>query len=151
MALTGTYTRNLDEKNRLAVPKRLREEFSADQLESLYVAPGTDRSLLLYAPKAFERLARRISRQSPNRARNYMRLFYSRAEKTELDSQGRIRIPERLIEFAQLDREVVLLGIEDHAEIWNAQVWEEFLGEHGAAFDEIAAQAFDQEEQPKRP
>src|SRR5882672_8715294 len=112
MALTGTYTRLLDEKQRLAVPKRLCEDFNEPELNSFYVAPGTDKSLVLYSPVGFERLARKIAKQSSNRVevRNYKRLFFSRAEKVELDAQGRIRLPERLVEFAKLEKEVVLAG-----------------------------------------
>ncbi|MGQ0633656.1 MAG: division/cell wall cluster transcriptional repressor MraZ [Planctomycetaceae bacterium] len=145
MALSGTYPRSLDEKQRVAVPKRLAEEFGEAELSSLYVAPGTDRSLVVYGPKAFEKLARRIARQSSNRVevRNYKRLFYSRAEKSEIDAQGRIRIPERLVEFAGLRRDMVLVGVHDHVEIWDAEAWNTFLSRTSAAFDEIANQAFE--------
>ena len=143
MALTGTYTRLLDEKQRLAVPKRLCEDFNEPDLNNFYVAPGTDKSLVLYSPAGFEKLARRISRQSANRDRNYKRLFYSSAERVELDAQGRIRIPERLVEFAGLSREVVLVGVHDHAEIWDAAAWENFMKATGPAFDDIANQAFE--------
>lgn len=145
MALTGTYTRNLDDKKRLAVPKRLCEEFGEVDLRSFYIAPGTDHSLTLYSPAGFEKLAHKVSRQSPNRTevRNYVRLFYSRAEKVELDAQGRIRIPERLAEFAGLSRDVVLLGVHDHAEIWDAAAWETFLNQQSAGFDQMAAKAFE--------
>ena len=145
MALTGTYTRLLDEKQRLAVPKRLCEDFNEPDLNTFYVAPGTDKSLVLYSPAGFEKLARKIARQSSNRVevRNYKRLFYSRSERVELDAQGRIRIPERLVEFAGLSRDVVLAGVHDHAEIWDAAAWESFLKSTGAAFDEIATQAFE--------
>jgi MraZ protein len=70
-------------------------------------------------------------------------LFYSWAERVELDAQGRIRIPERLVKFAGLSRDIVLVGVHDHAEIWDAAAWEKFLGATGTAFDEIATQAFE--------
>ncbi|MSR60336.1 MAG: division/cell wall cluster transcriptional repressor MraZ [Planctomycetaceae bacterium] len=145
MALTGTYARSLDEKQRVAVPKRLSDEFGELELTSYYVAPGTDKSLLLYSPLGFERLARKIAKTSSNRVevRNYKRLFYARAEKVELDAQGRIRIPERLVEFAHLGRDVVLVGVHDHAELWDAAAWKSFLDQSAAAFDEIATQAFE--------
>lgn len=145
MALTGTYSRTLDEKQRLAVPKRLREEFGEEDLTHLFVAPGTDRSLSLYSPAAFEKLAQRLEEKSSSRAevRNYLRLFYARAEKVELDGQGRIRIPERLVVFSQLDREVMLLGVHDHAEIWARSLWVEFLERHGPDFDDMAGHAFE--------
>jgi MraZ protein len=145
MALSGTYTRSLDEKQRLAVPKRLCEDFNEPELNNLYIAPGTDKSLVLYSPAGFEKLARKIAKQSSNRVevRNYKRLFYSRAERVELDAQGRVRIPERLVEFAGLSRDVVLVGIHDHAEIWDAAAWDEFLKTKGPGFDEISTQAFE--------
>ena len=144
MALTGTYSRNLDDKHRLALPKPLCTEFGEEQLTSFYVAPGTQKSLSLYSPAGFEKLARKIARRSANRAEslNYVRLFYSRAEKVDLDAQGRIRIPDRLVEFAGLSRDVVLLGVHDHAEVWDAVAWQKFLTETGPAFDEMALQAF---------
>lgn len=145
MALTGTYARNLDEQQRLAVPKRLREQFTEGKLSSLYVAPGTERSLSLYSPAAFELQAQKLAQRSSNRAevRNYLRLYYARAENVALDRQGRIRIPERLIELAALKHDIVLLGVHDHAEIWDRQLWEEFLGRHSAEFDDMATRAFE--------
>lgn len=145
MALTGTYTRSMDDKHRLAIPKRLCDEFGEVDLKGFVLAPGTNKALDMYTPAGFERLARKVSRQSSNRAevRNYARLFYSRAEKVELDAQSRIRIPERLAEFAGLERDVVLLGVHDHAEIWNSSAWERFLSDHNSAFDEMAAKAFE--------
>lgn len=147
MPLTGTYDRNLDEKFRLAVPKRFREQFTdaEEELASLFVAPGTERSLALYSPDAFDQLAQRLSQRSSNRAdvRNYLRLFYARAENVSLDSQGRIRIPERLVELAQLRHDVVLIGVQDHAEIWDRGLWDEFLLKHGSEFDDMATQAFE--------
>ena len=58
---------------------------------------------------------------------NYLRLYYSQAERVEIDGQGRIRLPERLVEFAQLRQEVVLLGVHDHIEIWDSAVVERVL------------------------
>ena len=135
----------MDDKQRLAVPKRLRDEFAEEKLTELYVAPGTEKSLALYAPAAFARLAELLAERSSNRAevRNYLRLFYARAEKVSLDSQGRIRIPERLVEHAQLKRDIVLLGVHDHAEIWDVTQWDEFVARHGASFDDMATHAFE--------
>jgi len=146
MPLTGTYERSFDEQQRLAVPKRLREQFTEGKLLSLYVAPGTERSLCLYSPEAFEQQAQKLAQRSSNRVeiRNYLRLYYARAEQVSLDRQGRIRIPERLVEFAGLKHELVLLGVHDHAEIWDKQLWEEFLSRHSDAdFDNLATQAFE--------
>jgi MraZ protein len=123
----------------------LRDQFDPKDLASLYVAPGTERSLALYSEKAFEALASRFAEKSPNRSevRNYLRLFYARADKIDIDSQGRIRIPDRLLDFAGLKEEVVLLGVHDHAEVWDHALWQEFLSRHESEFDRMASDAFE--------
>ena len=146
MPLTGTYTRTLDEKNRIAIPKPLRDDFGENPLKTLYVAPGTDGSLSLYTASAFEELARLFATTSGAKAnvRNYLRLFYARAQKVEVDAQGRVRIPDRLAELAGLKREVVLIGVHDHVELWDAERWEEFLQKYSAEFDSLAEQVFEE-------
>lgn len=145
MTLTGTYIRSLDEKHRLAVPKRLREQFGEKELTGVYIAPGMDQSLAVYSRKGFEALASRLTEKSSNRPdfRNYLRMFYARAEEVPVDSQGRMLIPERLVEFAQLKRDVMLLGVHDHAEIWDKELWDGFLSQHNTDFDEMADRAFE--------
>lgn len=140
MALTGTFPRTLDEKFRLAVPKRLRDDFDESPLKTLIVAPGTEKSLGLYSNTEFTQLATRLGEKTATSdVKNYIRLFYSRAERVDLDGQGRIRIPERLVKLAGLEKEIVLMGVNDHAEIWSQEAWQRFLDEHEASFDELAA------------
>jgi MraZ protein len=141
MALTGTYQRALDDKQRLAIPKRLRDAMGESELRELYVAPEVNRSLSVFSPRTFERRAARIEELSTARSSNYLRLYYSQAERVEIDGQGRIRLPERLVEFAQLRQDVVLLGVHDHIEIWDSSVWDGFLQEHSQEFDRLAREA----------
>lgn len=142
--LTGTYERILEEKFRLAIPKPLRKQFSQEEDLSLFVAPGTERSLSLYSPEGFRDLAERLTQHATNGAdsRNYFRLLYSRAEEVAVDGQGRIRIPERLVEHAGLKHDLVLLGVQDHAEIWDKGLWTEFLAANSSKFDTMASEAF---------
>jgi MraZ protein len=140
MALTGTYQRALDEKRRLPVPKKLKDEFGSEAFDSLYISPGTHRSLSLYSPLGFQRLADRLAAKANHES--YLRVFYASSEKVELDGQGRIRIPDRLMEYAGLDKEVVLLGVHDHAELWDSKVWDEFNRQVTAEFDALAQAAF---------
>jgi MraZ protein len=69
-------------------------------------------------------------------------LFYARAQRAELDSQGRVRIPPELAELARLDKDVVLLGVQDHMEVWAAERWKAYLAEQQGHYDEIAEAAF---------
>ena len=74
MALTGTWPRTLDDKGRLAVPKRVREDLGGMDLKSLFLAPWTEKSLAVFTPKNFETLAQRFSEKSAGKSdvRNYM-------------------------------------------------------------------------------
>jgi MraZ protein len=144
MLFTGEFSRTIDEKLRLAIPKSLREALDCDKQPGIYVAPGTDQSLALYTEETFGRLAERLAQASPTRqdVRAFNRLFYARAQRVELDGQGRLRIPPELAELARLGREVVLLGVQDHVEVWAADRWKSYLAEQQSHYDEIAEAAF---------
>lgn len=144
MPLTGTWPRSLDDKQRLALPKRLRDDFGEGELNALYAAPGTERSLVLYSPAGFQQLAQKIETLPAQReeVRLYSRLFYAQAEKMDFDSQGRVRLPERLIQLAGLKHEVVVLGVNDHAEVWDAEAWQAFLSLQTPRFDRLASEAW---------
>jgi MraZ protein len=144
MLLTGTFRRTLDEKLRLAIPKRLREAMQCHAGGVLYVAPGTDRSLAIYSEPSFSCLAEKLARTSPVRedVRAFLRMFYAQAQQVELDSQGRVRLPAELAVLAGLEREVVLLGVQEHLELWAAERWQNYLDQKQPHFDEIAEKAF---------
>jgi MraZ protein len=143
MLFTGEFSRSIDEKLRVAIPKGFREVLGGDA-QGIYIAPGTDQSLALYTEETFARLAERLAQASPTRqdVRAFNRLFYARAQRVELDTQGRVRIPPELAELARLGREVVLLGVQDHVEIWAADRWKSYLAEQQSHYDEIAEAAF---------
>ncbi len=143
MPFTGTYDRSLDEKQRLPVPKQLRDELAKESSSCvLYITPGTDGSLAIYSEKAFQEYAQMLSRLSANdpHVRTYMRLYYSQAEQVEMDKQGRIRVPDRLMKLARLEHEVVLLGVHQHIELWDKGLWEQFLTKNQSEFDQFASQ-----------
>lgn len=144
MVLTGSFSRSIDDKLRVAIPKQLRDALQCPKGGVLYVAPGTDGSLALYTEKAFARLAERLAKTSPTRqdVRAFTRLFYARAQRVELDGQGRVRIPQELAELTKLEKAVVLLGVQDHMEIWDAKQWESYRAEKLTHYDEIAETAF---------
>jgi MraZ protein len=143
--LTGTFARVIDEKLRIAIPKPLRRQLSQEMDLTLFVAPGTERSLFIFTRESFHDYGDRLAQHTTNRAesRNYRRLFYSNAEEVTLDLQSRIRIPERLVAHAALKHDVVLAGVHDHAEIWDKELWDAFLAAHSSQFDNMASHAFD--------
>ena len=142
--LTGTYSRSLDDKLRVTVPKQLREALESGSRGPFYIAPGTDGSLSVYRGDGLARLAERLDEASPagQDVRAFVRLFYSRAQSVEIDSQGRIRIPPELAALAAVTREVVLIGVQDHLEIWDADRWRQYVAGLQDRYDQIAEAAF---------
>lgn len=150
MLLTGTFSRAVDEKLRVAVPKPLRDALGTSAKGVLYVAPGTDGSLALFTEDALADLAARLARSSPNAqdVRAFSRLFYARAQAVELDGQGRVRIPPELAQLAALGKEAVLVGVQTHLELWDRERWNQYVQEKQSQFDQIAESAF---EPPAKP
>ena len=144
MLLTGTFARAVDEKLRIAIPKPLREALGNLAKSVLYVAPGMDGSLALYTEEALAALADRLKQASPNAVdvRAFGRLFYARAQAVELDAQGRVRVPAELAELAGLGREAVLVGVNDHLELWDRNRWQQYVAEKQGQYDAIAEGAF---------
>jgi MraZ protein len=135
MVLTGTYPRTVDEKGRLALPKRIRELLK--EPVTLFVTPGPDKSLSLYTEADLERLAGKLDEAPATdaEARVYRRLCFAQTEAVDIDKAGRLLVPERLAQFASLQKEVVVVGVGDHLELWDAARWTSFVNEHAARFD----------------
>lgn len=143
MLLTGTFDRTVDHKFRFALPKPLRDGLGSE-VTTLFLTPGTDNSLAMYSAAVFDRLAEQMGTAPPTGedVRAFSRLFYAQAQRLDLDPQGRCRIPAELARWASLARDVVLLGVRDHIEIWSKSVWQEYLASKQARYDEIAENAF---------
>jgi MraZ protein len=134
--LLGTHTPRLDEKGRLILPAKFRDEFSS----GLVITRGQDRCLYVFSAREFETLNDRI-RQAPissKAARDFLRSLLSGATDELPDKQGRVTIPVMLREYASLDRELAVIGMGNRAEIWDLTVWNESQSERDASFSEIA-------------
>ena len=119
----GRFAHSIDDKGRLILPSKARLELGL----AVYVTRGIDRCLYLYPRSEWERLSQKI-RQLPltnQDARQFRRFFYGEAAELEVDKQGRILLPGYLREYANLASEVVLIGAEDHLELWNADAYKQ--------------------------
>ncbi len=145
MLLTGTHTRSVDEKLRVAIPKRLRAIMGCADRGVLFLTPGTDGCVAVYTEEGLAGMAARLAEGSPTRqqVRDFSRMFYGQAQQVDLDAQGRVRIPGVLAEMAGLGKEVVLIGVHDHLEIWSAKRWQAYLTDKQKDYDQIAEAAFD--------
>jgi MraZ protein len=142
MLLTGTHPRTLDDKHRLTLPSRIREQLG--DTKQLFVAQGLDQCLWIYDRAGLEKLAEKLDQipATDAEARTFRRLFFAQMEAADLDKNGRLLIPERLVQFAALEREVVLLGVRDHLELWNAGRWTEYANAQAPRYDAIAEATF---------
>ncbi|REJ65307.1 MAG: division/cell wall cluster transcriptional repressor MraZ [Planctomycetota bacterium] len=152
MLLTGTFHRSIDEKQRIALPKSVRDAVAAGASSLVfYLTPGTDGSICLYAEDSFEKLATRLAEASPvsGDVRAFGRLFYANARRVELDRQGRLRVPQELVDLASLGGEIVLVGVGDHLELWEATRWRTYLEAQQNQYDQLAESAFGESIKPR--
>ncbi|OUM42798.1 division/cell wall cluster transcriptional repressor MraZ [Arthrobacter sedimenti] len=136
----GTHTPRLDEKGRLILPAKFREELS----EGLVLTRGQERCIYVFSMSEFERVHEqmRAAPISSRQARDYNRIFLSGASDEVPDKQGRITIPPALRSYAGLDRDLAVIGAGSRAEIWAAEAWEAYLDEKEAAFSDTDEDAF---------
>jgi len=148
MLLTGTHPRTLDDKNRVTLPKRVREQLGT--VDQLFVTPGPDQCLWVYDQVSLEALAAKLDAAPATGGDGsvFRRLFFAQMEAVDLDRMGRALIPDRLVQFAGLEKDVILIGVRDHLEVWNARKWDEYLNQHGPRFDAVAAGAFEAKANP---
>jgi transcriptional regulator MraZ len=119
--LLGEHDHSLDDKNRLTLPSKFRAAFA----DGVVVARGFDGCLSVYPMSEWGRMSERFAQLDPlsEDGRRVSRHFFGGATHAELDKQGRLVLPQHLIEHAGLDREVTVLGVHDHLEIWARATW----------------------------
>lgn len=143
MVFTGYFEHAIDEKNRLAIPAKLRSRWDRERDGSgFYIVPGRPSpSLWLYTERHFERLAEATeSELAPDdRQLDFDQAYYPLAEFAELDSQGRILIPDRVLRRVNFGREVVLCGVRDHIEVHGRERFVAMLDAKLERFPEIHA------------
>ena len=141
MLLTGTYPRTLDDRKRLALPKRVRELLK--EPATLFVTPAPDQSLRVDTEESLRRLSEKLE-QAPAKpeTRVFERLHFAQTEAIDVDRIGRILMPDRLLQFAALKQDVVMIGVRDHLELWDAERWQNYLAQNAPRFDSVAEAAF---------
>ncbi len=123
----GQYSHTLDDKNRLALPAR----FRVDLERGVAMTAGTDKYLLVYALPEFEKLAEKVDALQiiGQEAATLRRLLYVNAAVNEMDKQGRVLLPEHLRTHAEIQKDVVVLGVGKFIEIWSPENWEKAKAE----------------------
>jgi len=120
----GEYTHNLDEKGRLAVPKKFRTVLS----KGAVVTRGLDNCLFLYTKDEWKKLADKLSALpfSQANSRAFARLMLAGAMDVKIDKQGRVMLPEYLRKYATLKKNIVVAGLYNRLELWDDKAWEQY-------------------------
>ena len=120
----GEYRHSIDAKGRLIVPSRLRTPLAGDKVVLSYWLDG---GIALWSAEGWEAIATRLLSlgRGSSKARSLLRQIASTAYEDEIDSQGRISVPPQLRQAAGIDRDVVVIGALDHAEIWAPEKFDE--------------------------
>ena len=134
--LMGEYEHIMDEKGRVNIPARLREELG----DNFVIARGLDSCLFIYTTEEWAILAEKLRGlpSSKAEARAFLRRFFSGAAEVGLDRQGRVLIPPPLREHASLQKEVIFIGVSNHAELWSKEKWEEYSKEADRSLEDAA-------------
>lgn len=134
----GEYNHNLDEKGRLAIPVKFREELKGGAV----VTKGLDGCLFLYTISEWKILAEKLSHLPISQAntRAFARLMLAGAMDVSLDKQGRVIVPDYLRKYVNLSKKVIINGLYNRLEIWDEDTWEEYKKKTEADSKEIAEQ-----------
>ena len=139
--LIGEYHHNIDEKGRLIIPSKFREEIG----NSFVVTRGLDGCLFVYSLVEWEKIVAKLKKLpfTKKDARTFMRFFLASATVCEFDKQGRINLVNSLIEYAGLKKECLVIGVNDRLEIWSLDKYNNLMNENLEQLDEIAEHLFD--------
>ncbi|MCD5406540.1 MAG: division/cell wall cluster transcriptional repressor MraZ [Desulfotomaculum sp.] len=137
----GEHSHTIDAKGRLIIPARFREGLG----DQFVVTKGLDNCLFVYPQQEWVALEQKLKSLPFTKAdaRAFVRFLFSGANECEVDKQGRVLIPANLREYAQLSKEVVVLGVSSRVEIWSEQHWHSYNTTANESFEEIAEKIVD--------
>lgn len=136
MAFIGEYQHNIDEKGRVAVPAKFRPRLG----KGAVVTRGLDHCLFLFPKKEWEELAKKLITLPITQAnsRAFVRLMLAGASEADIDTQGRVLIPEYLRQYAGLKKSTIVAGLYNRIEIWDEHHWQQYKSKTESNSDEIA-------------
>jgi len=136
----GEYEHTIDRKGRLILPARFREVAKANFIEKFFITRGLDQCLFMFSEEEWKIQEQKFKSLSftKQQVRTFNRLYFSGAQEIIPDKQGRILIPSYLKEFAQIKKEVVIVGVANRIEVWAKDKWYGFYNNSKQTFEEIS-------------
>ena len=139
--LLGEFHHNIDDKGRLVIPTKFREDLGQEYI----LTRGIEKCLYVYSKTEWEKLVGKLNTLPFTKkvTRTFTRFFYSGATACEFDKSGRMSITSPLVSYAGLDKECIIIGVNDHLEIWDSKAFEEFMNDNSDIIEDIAENLFD--------
>ncbi len=136
----GEYAHSIDRKGRLILPARLRDVAKNNFIEKFYLTRGLDKCLFMLSEEEWRSQENKFKAVpfTKQEGRTFNRIFFSGAVEVVPDKQGRILLPQYLKEFAQIKKDVVIVGVSNRIEIWSTGLWNEFSANSRQSFEQIA-------------
>ncbi len=137
----GQFTYSIDSKGRIAIPAKLRKHVAADANDTFVMTRGLSNCIDLYPLDEWQRIEEKLLQLNsfqPDDSR-FIRMFVQYATEDTMDGQSRILIPSLLIEYAKIEKEVLILGALKKIEVWNPKIYDEYLNQSSQTYEEIAA------------
>jgi MraZ protein len=139
----GEFHHNIDDKGRLIIPSKFRSELG----ESIIITKGLDKCIFVYSLKEWNKIIEKMSalQFTKKNVRAFERAFIGGASTIEFDKQGRINITSPLVHYANIDKECVIIGVNERLEIWSKEEFEKYMKENEESLEEITEDLFDGE------
>ena len=139
--LMGEYRHNIDEKGRLIIPSKFREELGS----RFVITRGIDKCLFVYSILEWNKMVDKLKELpfTKKDARTFMRMILSGATECELDKSGRVNIVNNLLSYASIKKECVIIGVNDRLEIWSEEEFNNFFNSNIDNFSDIAENLFE--------
>jgi MraZ protein len=136
----GEYFHSIDRKGRLILPSKFREVAKGNFIEKFFVTRGLDKCLFMFAEEEWKSQEQKFKAVSftKQESRVFNRLYFSGATEIFPDRQGRVLLPQYLKDFAEIKKDIVIVGVSSRIEIWAKEKWQEFYGNWRTSFEEIA-------------
>ncbi len=141
----GDFDHTIDGKGRLILPSKIRDTLDKHSITSLMITRGLDQCLFLFPPSEWHTIEGRLRERAFTKAvvRSFTRTFFANAAECMPDSHGRILIPQKLRDYAGLEKEVTVAGVQNRIEVWARDKWIKVLTKSQANYEEVAEQVWD--------
>jgi MraZ protein len=141
----GEFEHSIDRKGRLILPAKFREVAKNQFVEKFFVTRGLDKCLFMFAEEEWRSQENKFKTMSftKQQSRTFNRLLFSGAVDVSADKQGRILLPQYLKDFAEIKKDVMIVGVSNRIEIWSKNLWFDFYANSRASFEEIAEKIMD--------